>query len=53
MKQGTEDFDLVKNPNEDKENYIFQKNKKTKVAFFIVAIVLALLVFAVATTAFF
>ncbi|WP_156168936.1 hypothetical protein [Kordia jejudonensis] len=50
MKQGNEDFDFVKDENKEQGNYIFQKNKKTKIAFFFIAAVLAILIFAVALT---
>lgn len=31
MKQGEENTEFVKDPKDDKEGYIFQKDKKTKV----------------------
>ncbi len=38
MKQGTEDFNIVKeNPEEKNRNYIFQNNKITRLGFYIVA----------------
>ena len=40
MKQGKEDFDFVKEKNDDKGNYILQKDKLTKYGFFIVGAVL-------------
>lgn len=45
MKQGPEDFDFVKEKDDDKGNYIFQKDKLTRYGFYIVgAILVALLV---------
>ncbi|MDC6389021.1 hypothetical protein PP182_10040 [Maribacter sp. PR1] len=31
MKQGEENTEFVKNPEKDKQKYIFQKDKKTKI----------------------
>ena len=54
MKQGKESFEFVKDPNDETQrNYIFQDNDKTKIAFYIVASVLVVLIIAVAATAFF
>ena len=54
MKQGEEGFEFVKDAEEDnKRNYIFQDNAKTKTGFYIVAAILILLIIAVAATAFF
>ncbi|EDP97514.1 hypothetical protein U8527_04155 [Kordia algicida OT-1] len=53
MKQGKEDFKLVKDSdNESKRNYIFQNNTKTKAAFYFVAFVLVILIVAVTATAY-
>ncbi len=53
MKQGKEDFKFIKNPeNTEQRNYIFQKNKKTKTAFYFVASVLVFLIAALFATAF-
>ncbi|PTX58807.1 hypothetical protein C8N46_112115 [Kordia periserrulae] len=53
MKQGKEEFKIVKDPeNVEQRNYIFQKNKKTTAAFYFVAIVLIALIAAIAVTAF-
>ncbi|MFD1062173.1 hypothetical protein ACFQ1Q_02860 [Winogradskyella litorisediminis] len=50
MKQGKEDFDIVKDDNDSKRNYIFQKDGLTKKIFVFVAIVLVVLIIAVALT---
>ncbi len=47
MKQGKEDFEFVKDNNESKGNYIFQKDGITKKGFVFVAIVLVVLILAV------
>ena len=53
MKQGKENFKIVKDPeNVEQRNYIFQKNKKTKTAFYFVATVLIAIITAIAATAF-
>ena len=51
MKQGEEDFNFIKDEESPKENYIFQKNTKTKIAFYFIAIILGMLIFAVSLTA--
>ncbi|GAL61528.1 MULTISPECIES: hypothetical protein [Algibacter] len=43
MKQGEEDFKFVKEKNEDKGNYIFQKDKLTRYGFYFVGTVLAII----------
>lgn len=51
MKQGEEDFKIVKDSdNTSRRNYIFQNNTKTKAAFYFVAFVLLILIVAVAAT---
>ena len=53
MKQGNEEFKFIKNPeNKELRNYIFQKNSKTKTAFYFVASVLVMLITALFVTAF-
>lgn len=46
MKQGREDFDVVKENNDAKENYIFKKDSITKIGFYIITIVLLILIIA-------
>ncbi|MBP0902766.1 hypothetical protein ACFSKN_07080 [Mariniflexile gromovii] len=46
-KQGKEDFEVVKNPENNKRNYIFQKDGITKKTSAFVIIVLVLLIIAV------
>lgn len=41
MKQGVENTEFVKEPEKDKQKYIFQKDKKTKIG---AAIVIAFLI---------
>lgn len=50
MKQGKEDFKIVKEPHEADENYIFKKDSITTRTFVFVAIVLVGLIIAVALT---
>ena len=50
MKQGEENFEVAKEPEAQKGNYIFQKNKKTKIAFYFIAVILILLIIAVAVS---
>jgi len=45
-KQGKEDFEVVKEKNDNKRNYIFQKDGITKTGFYIVAIILIGLIIA-------
>lgn len=44
VKQGKEDFEIVKEKNDKKGNYIFQKDNITLVGFYIIAIVLIILI---------
>ncbi|MCL5127978.1 MULTISPECIES: hypothetical protein [unclassified Algibacter] len=44
MKQGKENFEFVKDKNDEKGNYIFQKDKLTKYGFYFVAAILIILV---------
>lgn len=46
MKQGEENFEFVKDKEDEKGNYIFQKDKITKYGFYFVGIVLVLIVLA-------
>lgn len=50
MKQGEEDFEIVKNKQSKKRNYIFQKDRLTRSAFYFILIVLLILVVAVVVT---
>jgi hypothetical protein len=43
-KQGKEDFEIVKEKNDKKGNYIFQKDSITLAGFYIIAIVLIILI---------
>lgn len=47
MKQGQENFEVVKEKNDEKGNYIFQKDKTTKVGGYIVVIFLVICVLTV------
>lgn len=42
--QGKEDFEVVKEKNDHKGNYIFQKDSITKIGFYIIAIILIFLI---------
>ena len=50
MKQSEEDFEIVKDPSDDKRNYIFKKDRITRGGFFFILIVLILLIGAVVVT---
>jgi len=50
MKQGQENFDFIKEEENSNTNFIFQKNTKTKVAFYVIAAILAILILAVVIT---
>jgi len=50
MKQGKENFEVVKDKEEGKRNYLFKKDKLTQSIFYFVAIVLAILVVGVIIT---
>lgn len=52
-KKGTEKTELVKEENEKKEEYIFQKNQKTKTGTYIIIAFLVLLVLGVIASAIF
>lgn len=43
-KQGREDFEIVKEKNDTKRNYIFQKDGITQIGFYIITIVLIILI---------
>lgn len=43
-KEGKEDFEIVKENNDKKGNYIFQKDSITKIGFYIIAIILVFLI---------
>jgi len=43
-KQGKEDFEIVKEKNDRKGNYLFQKDNITKTGFYIIAIILIILI---------
>lgn len=45
-KQGREDFDIVKEKNDPKGNYIFQKDSITQIGFYIIAAILVILIIA-------
>lgn len=47
MKQGEENTEFIKEEHNESKKYIFQKNTKTKVAFYFVLGVLALLIIGV------
>lgn len=49
-KQGKEKFEIVKDENKQKRNYVFQKNTKTKIGFVFILSVLVVLILAVAMT---
>ncbi|MBD1260534.1 hypothetical protein HZY62_08030 [Maribacter polysiphoniae] len=50
MKQGNEEVKFVKEPEEETQNYIFQKNKKTKVGVFVFITILLFLIIGVITS---
>lgn len=50
MKQGEEKTKFVKEAENPTKKFIFQKNRKTKVAFFFIAFVLIILIAMVFTT---
>lgn len=52
-KKGPEKTELVKEENENKKEYIFQKNKKTKTGTYIIVAFLVLLVIGVIVSAIF
>ncbi|MGE5944497.1 MAG: hypothetical protein ACM31G_09180 [Flavobacteriales bacterium] len=43
-KEGKEDFEIVKEKNDPKGNYFFQKDNITKIGFYIIAIILIILI---------
>jgi len=45
-KQGKEDFEFVKEKNDTKGNYIFQKDGITKTGFYIITVILIILIIA-------
>lgn len=47
MKQKEKEFEIVKEEQSDKRNYIFQKNSITKNTFYFIVFVLAILIAAV------
>lgn len=47
VKQGEENTELVKEEREPKENYVFQKNPKTKIGAAVVVVVLILIILAI------
>ena len=49
-KQGEENFEVAKEENREKRNYLFQKNTKTKTGFILIITFLAILILAVAIT---
>ncbi|SFZ90267.1 hypothetical protein SAMN05428642_101836 [Flaviramulus basaltis] len=53
MKQEKENFELVKESEDEKENYIFQKDKTTKTVTFFVIGILIILIIAVILSSFF
>ncbi|WP_157805283.1 hypothetical protein [Confluentibacter citreus] len=42
--QGKEDFEVVKEKNDKKKNYIFKKDNVTKTGFYIIAVILIILI---------
>lgn len=44
IKQGREDFDIVKEKKDKKGNYLFQKDNITQIGFYIIAIILVILI---------
>lgn len=50
MKQGNEEVKFVKEPEEETQNYIFQKNKETKVGVFVFITILLFLIIGVITS---
>ncbi|MGC1514671.1 MAG: hypothetical protein WA810_03790 [Maribacter sp.] len=53
MKQGPEKTQLVKEPKEKTEKYLFQNNKKTKLGLLIVVVFLISLVLGIVVSKFF
>ena len=53
MKQKKENFEFLKESEDDKENYIFQKDKITKKVTYFIIVILFLLIVAVIFTSFF
>ncbi len=49
-KQGEEDLKMVKNPDQETENYLFQKNAKTKSGATIVVTFLIIIIIAIAVS---
>ena len=47
MKQGEEKTEFVKEENKETRKYVFQKNSKTKIGFYFVVAVLAILILSV------
>jgi len=52
MKQGEEDVKIVKEDDNETRNYIFQKNKKTKIGAIIIVVFLILISIAIAASGF-
>lgn len=52
MKQGEEDTKFVKNPENETDKFILQKNKKTKTAIAIIIGFLAIIIIALAISGF-
>lgn len=50
MKQGDENTKFVKDDENPTKKYLFQKNNKTKIAFYFIAVVLILLILAIVIT---
>lgn len=53
IKQGKEKTEFVKDENQETDNYIFQKNTKTKLGFGVILSILVLIVLAIVVSLYF